>query len=154
MSDHDHHHKEGSGFFNGLIMGALIGAGLVFLLGTKKGRELIDEVTDKGLSLVDDFEALFTEVEEDVALEESPTSLPVQDVEKPVEQPVEETPLQNAPSPPKETTYIAVAETQKKIEEPPITSTNQANDLPSIPTHIERLQVHGRRFFHGIPKRR
>lgn len=154
MNEHHHYHKEGSGFINGLILGALVGAGLVFFLGTKRGRELIDELTGKGLSIIDDFEALFDELEEDTAQEETPPSLPVQDVEKPIEQPVDETPLQNAPSSPKEPTYIAVASAQKKIEEPSITQTNPVNDLPSIPTHIERLQVHGRRFFHGIPKRR
>ncbi len=112
MSDH-HHHNNGSGFLNGLVLGAILGAGLVFFLGTKRGKELAEEVKEKGLSVFDDFEEVFSEIEED-----APPTVP----------------------PP-------AAET-------PQSSTTNGNGSSQPPSYIEALQAQGRRFFHGIPKRR
>lgn len=39
----------GSGFLNGLVIGIIIGAALVFFLGTKKGKELLHRITEEGL---------------------------------------------------------------------------------------------------------
>lgn len=39
----------GSGFMNGLLLGIIIGAGLVFFLGTKKGKEMLRAITEEGL---------------------------------------------------------------------------------------------------------
>lgn len=114
MSDH-HHHNSGSGFLNGLVLGALVGAGLVFFLGTKRGKELTEEIKEKGLSVFDDFEEVFSEIEEDAA-----------------------PPPQQTPTPP-----------------PPAQATSgNGNGSSQPPSYIEALQAQGRRFFHGIPKRR
>lgn len=51
MEHGKHNNKFGSGFFWGLIFGA----GLVILLGTKKGRELLRELTEKGAQMLEDF---------------------------------------------------------------------------------------------------
>lgn len=39
----------GSKFVNGFLLGALIGAGAVFLLGTKKGKKLLKAISEEGL---------------------------------------------------------------------------------------------------------
>lgn len=38
----------GSNFFSGFLLGALVGAGLVFLFGTKKGKKLLRIISEKG----------------------------------------------------------------------------------------------------------
>ena len=123
MSDH-HHHDSGSGFLNGLILGAVIGAGIALLLGTKKGKELADEMSQKGLSLLDNFEDTFAEIEEDAQLPASASS-------------------QDAPSP-----------LPKSMEEDKPASNGNGNGNGSSHPHIEALQTQGRRLFHGIPKRK
>lgn len=112
MSDH-HHHNGSSGFLNGLVLGALVGAGLVFFLSTKRGKELTEEIKEKGLSVFDDFEEVFSEIEEDAP--------------------------QTAPPPTAET---------------PQSSPTNGNTSPQPSSYIEALQAQGRRFFHGIPKRK
>ena len=109
MSDH-HHHDNSSGFLNGLIIGAVLGAGIVFFLQTKKGKEIAKELSEKGLILLENFDDVVAELEEDAVDEQ------------------------------KQSTYLAVAEDITTKQTPP--------------SHIETLQAHGRRFFHGIPKRR
>ena len=44
MDEHRHH---GGGFFNGFILGLLVGAGLVFLFGTNKGRKVLQMLLDQ-----------------------------------------------------------------------------------------------------------
>lgn len=46
-----HDNKFGSGFFWGLIFGAA----LVILFGTKRGRELLREISEKGAEMLEDF---------------------------------------------------------------------------------------------------
>ncbi|MEK7518204.1 MAG: hypothetical protein AAB583_06705 [Patescibacteria group bacterium] len=41
--------NSGSKFFNGFLLGALIGGGIVFLLGTKKGKKLLKAISEEGL---------------------------------------------------------------------------------------------------------
>lgn len=41
-------------FINGFLLGALIGAGAVFLLGTKKGKEIIKKFSEEGLGNITD----------------------------------------------------------------------------------------------------
>ena len=38
-----------SKFLNGLLLGAILGAGAVFLLGTQKGKKLLKAISDEGL---------------------------------------------------------------------------------------------------------
>lgn len=44
--EHKHHHD--AGFSNGFLLGALVGGGLVFLLGTKKGKQVFKTLTENG----------------------------------------------------------------------------------------------------------
>ena len=41
--------QKGNTFFNGFLWGALLGAGVVFLVGTKKGKKLLEVLTKEGL---------------------------------------------------------------------------------------------------------
>ncbi|HYK09126.1 MAG TPA: YtxH domain-containing protein [Candidatus Eisenbacteria bacterium] len=44
MNDQRHH---GGGFFNGFVLGLIIGAGLVFLFGTSKGKRVLQMLLDQ-----------------------------------------------------------------------------------------------------------
>ena len=46
MHEHEHDHK-GGGFFNGFVVGLLVGAGLVFLFGTTKGKKVLQMLLDQ-----------------------------------------------------------------------------------------------------------
>lgn len=67
--------NSGNKFFSGFLWGAIIGGGLVFLLSTKKGKKLLQLISDKGLeglsSLISDNEILNDEYDEDEDLAES-----------------------------------------------------------------------------------
>ena len=39
----------GSKFFDGFLWGAIIGGGIVFLLGTKKGKKLLKTISEEGV---------------------------------------------------------------------------------------------------------
>ncbi len=39
----------GNRFFDGFLWGAIIGGGLVFLLGTKKGKKLLKTISEEGV---------------------------------------------------------------------------------------------------------
>ena len=43
---HDHH--SGGNFGNGFIFGLIVGAAIVFLLGTKKGKEILKTLAENG----------------------------------------------------------------------------------------------------------
>lgn len=62
MSDTNHN---GSSFLPGFIFGALIGGGIVFLLGTKKGKQLLKTITEEGLEGISGVEDLVEEVVEE-----------------------------------------------------------------------------------------
>lgn len=62
MSDHDRHD---GGFFQGLIMGALIGAGAYyFLTSTKEGKKVKKKIKEKSEEALDDLADLVDEFEE------------------------------------------------------------------------------------------
>ena len=44
--EHDNRHS-GGGFFNGFILGLLVGAGLVFLFGTAKGKKVLQMLLEQ-----------------------------------------------------------------------------------------------------------
>lgn len=48
-----HHHSSG-GFMNGLVLGILIGAGLVFLFCTKRGKQVLKAITENGVESFSD----------------------------------------------------------------------------------------------------
>lgn len=43
----EHRHHGGPGFFNGFILGLLVGAGLVFLFGTSKGKKVLQMLLEQ-----------------------------------------------------------------------------------------------------------
>ena len=44
----NHHDHGGSGFFNGFLLGAIIGAAVVFFLFTEKGKKLLNTILEEG----------------------------------------------------------------------------------------------------------
>lgn len=74
----------GSKFLNGFILGAIIGGGIVFLLGTKKGKQILKSISEDGLDNISEFIDQQGQVKEDLDDEEvqesndnlSPTSQP------------------------------------------------------------------------------
>lgn len=48
----ENNNKSGNNFFSGFLLGVLVGAGLVFLLGTKRGKKLLKMLSEKGLDNV------------------------------------------------------------------------------------------------------
>lgn len=74
--------NHGNKFFDGFLWGAIIGGGLVFLLGTKKGKKILKMITEEGVEgLSEILEAQMAEEEED--LEDEETSEIDEVVEKP-----------------------------------------------------------------------
>lgn len=75
MNNHQH---QGGGFTSGLLWGLLIGGGVVFLLGTKKGKKLLKVITE-GLEDVSEITDLleedeFEDYEEPVKVSKNPVS--------------------------------------------------------------------------------
>lgn len=62
--------NSGGGFSHGFILGALIGGGIVFLFGTKKGKKLLKTITEEGLEGIAELED-FVEDEAEEYEEES-----------------------------------------------------------------------------------
>jgi DNA-binding PadR family transcriptional regulator len=74
MENRDHGNK----FFSGFLFGAIIGGGIVFLLGTEKGKKILASLTEEGLENFNEFmeegagdEEIEEEVEE-IVEEKSP----------------------------------------------------------------------------------
>lgn len=64
MSNNESGHQGGN-FLQGLLWGAIIGGGIVFLLGTKKGKRLLKIITEEGLENISDIgELVEDELEE------------------------------------------------------------------------------------------
>ncbi|MBI2431053.1 MAG: hypothetical protein HYV39_03500 [Candidatus Levybacteria bacterium] len=61
--------NNGGGFSHGFLLGIIIGGGVVFLLGTKKGKKLLKTITEEGLEGIAELEDLV----EDEALEQEDT---------------------------------------------------------------------------------
>lgn len=55
MSKEQTQHQNGSGgFINGLVLGVIIGAGLVFLFCTKRGKQVLKAITENGVESFSD----------------------------------------------------------------------------------------------------
>ncbi len=52
----------------GFLLGMIIGASCVFLLGTKKGKKILDTLTEEGLESIDDLGELLENTLEDAPL--------------------------------------------------------------------------------------
>ncbi|QQG40905.1 MAG: hypothetical protein HYV37_01105 [Candidatus Levyibacteriota bacterium] len=73
--------NSGNGFSHGFILGALIGGGIVFLFGTKKGKKLLKTITEEGLEGIAELENLAEdEIEEyensDDVVQKQPSTKP------------------------------------------------------------------------------
>lgn len=64
MNNNNH----GGGFINGFLWGAIIGALVVFLLGTKKGKNILKLISEESLELSE----LFGEDDQEVHRKEKP----------------------------------------------------------------------------------
>ncbi len=47
--DNKNNNNSGSNFFSGFLLGVVVGAAVVFLLGTKKGKRLLKAISEEGL---------------------------------------------------------------------------------------------------------
>lgn len=75
-NDQDKHHEHSGGkFFNGLLFGALIGAGAFYLLGTEKGKKILKTVTELGLDGITEVDDMVDE-EMDGEMEEEELTKP------------------------------------------------------------------------------
>jgi len=84
-------HNSGK-FTTGFLLGAMIGAAAVFLLGTKKGKKILKAITDEGINLQD---LLKTEDLEEDEYEENPEIVPEQPEFKNPQEVKEEEPKAN-----------------------------------------------------------
>lgn len=55
-------------FFNGFLLGLLVGAAVVFLLGTKKGKKLLKAISEEG---IDNISNILEEAEKTEGLDEA-----------------------------------------------------------------------------------
>ncbi len=56
----------GSGLLTGLVIGAVLGAGVTFLFGTKNGKEIRDRIRDEYLEVFDRLDEVFENVQENL----------------------------------------------------------------------------------------
>lgn len=61
--------SRGGSFFNAFLLGALIGGGAVFLLGTKKGKKLLKTITEGGFEGISEIGDLIEDIEEEREIE-------------------------------------------------------------------------------------
>ena len=63
--DNNNNNNSGNNFFSGFLLGALVGAAIVFLFGTKKGKRLLKVISEEGLDNI-------SNILDEVAEEEEP----------------------------------------------------------------------------------
>lgn len=69
MDNHNHDNHNNSGkFLNGLMLGALLGAGAVYLLSTEKGKKILKAVTEYGLEGITEVDDMLDEEMEEEAM--------------------------------------------------------------------------------------
>lgn len=147
-----HHHSSGNGFMLGVIVGVL----LTLLFTTKRGREILKEMTDKGIEKWSELEKLSKELQEE-ELSSEEVEVDPQDYVKPEEK--------------KEIKYIAsqpaVEKKEEKVvevkaEEKPEPKAEKPVEKPAEkpkeePVHEEKKSAEktltGRRWFRGLRKR-
>src|SRR5258708_1533162 len=122
------HGQSNNGFISGFVLGIVVGAALVFLFATKKGKRLLKLLSEEGLEGVSGIEELITEE----LVEEKP-----QPVSNKVSKVSRVSKVSNGDQDPEERSI------------PPLGSTENF-----IPHALGRIQTPARRFFKGIPKRK
>lgn len=61
MEKQHHHDHQGGGFMNGFLLGAIIGAAVVFFLFTEKGKKLLKTISEEGIEGFADLKDLVQE---------------------------------------------------------------------------------------------
>lgn len=65
--DKNNSNNSNNNFFSGFLLGALVGAAVVFLLGTKKGKRLLEAISKEDIG---DFSNIFEEANRPVDVDE------------------------------------------------------------------------------------
>ncbi|MFH1832697.1 MAG: YtxH domain-containing protein [Candidatus Levyibacteriota bacterium] len=125
----DNHQSGGS--FNSFLLGLIIGGGAVFLLGTKRGKELVKTITEGGLELSE----LLSCDNEDLEIPEKKESCNQCHPKKVQRNENESTQVQSA------SVETSVERSEPKKQEAPNGQT------------LEKIVSAPKRFFRGIPKR-
>lgn len=86
------HPSHGNGFASGFFVGIILGGLIVFLLGTKKGKQILKTLAENGFEGMSQFTDLLDDEEEDGEYEEYVDEMP-----GPEEVPVSEGTLAPAP---------------------------------------------------------
>lgn len=115
---------------SGFILGVIVGAVGIFLLGTKRGKKLLKILSEEGIEGMAELEELLTEK----ALHVEPT-------------PIKKKVIKTQPKVEKKEPEIEVKESIAQTAE--IVQEKNAY----IPRALGRIQTSGKRFFKGIPKR-
>lgn len=64
--DKNNNHHSGGGFMNGFFLGVIVGAAIVFLLATKKGKQILKTLTENGFEGMSELTDMLEEDEEAV----------------------------------------------------------------------------------------
>jgi gas vesicle protein len=152
MENNNRNNNNGSGFLLGVIVGVI----LTLLFTTKKGREILKEVLEKGVERFSNLEDLMRESydEDDEDLEGDddfiPTE-PVKEVEAPVKKVVESKPEQvkPQPEPEKEVPPPTLKVVEKKVEEKASEESVTEKAPPAQP--VEKPK--NKRWFRGLRKK-
>lgn len=123
MTNNESHHCGGTKFMTGLMWGAIIGGGLVFLLGTKKGKSIIKALSEEGIELS---ELLGDDEEEEI----------------------EEIIVRPKSKAHKQESAKAVGETEQEED-----NIHQESNGIKKASAISKIAKTSRRFFRGTPKR-
>lgn len=59
--------KSGNDFFGGFLLGALVGAAIVFLLGTKRGKKILKAISEEGAG---NFSTILDKINKSVDIED------------------------------------------------------------------------------------
>ena len=155
MSDEhiDHYHRNDSHFWIGLFLGGLIGALLIVLMGTEKGRKIAKKLQEEGLDFWEEKKDEFTDKKEEVTRQ----------VEKQVER-IEEKGaelIEKGRELIEEGKHIEKQVVAQVVETKAELANQAIAQADSALAHIEQLQERGRvttaelrkRLFKNIPKK-
>lgn len=68
----NNHIRGGGGFFSGFLLGIVIGAGAMFIFGTKRGKRLLKSLSDEGTEGMEALEDFLKDLEEEEASRPKP----------------------------------------------------------------------------------